>query len=700
MSDHFTGASGRKSAWSFGLSIFLGAWLVFQIQPVISKLILPWYGGSPNVWNVCLLFFQTLLFCGYSFAFLLSRFVPIRGQVATYVICLIVAALVSPIRPSPAFKPTGLEDPAGHILQLLAYHIGAPYLLLCATGPLLQDWFRRTHPGVSPYRLYALSNAGSLLGLLTYPFVIELLIPASQQANLWYWSFVAFVTSIAVCGAGVLQRARPEVVGETRLAVGDRPRVAFGTRVMWFLLALLPTLLLPAITGRLTQDVGGLPFLWIAPLTIYLVSLIWCFSSEKAYSRNVWGPAFVLTVLIVTGCMVGLRTRFTQSLPTLLLGLLSLYFTICMVCHGELSHLKPDPSRLTEFYLVMSAGGAIGGILSGLVAPLTLNVNVEYHLGLLGVYLTLLAVCYRDPKSRFHGILSHRPAWYGASFLLLGMVALLTVDFRRTFHAAIAVKRNFYGVLRVEYLQSPGATYGSRLELVHGDIRHGAQFTAPEFRKIRTTYYDDQSGVGLAITNLRPGEPRRIGLIGMGTATLAAYGTELDEIDFFEINPAVLDIADTLFTFRADCPSRQRDFVGDARLTLERLEPQGYDLLVVDAFSGDAIPIHLLTREAFEIYFRHLKPEGILAIHITNSFFDLEPVLHAHVRDLNLSSVMIDRNKDESRTITQSNWVLLSRDARVLANPVFQNRGNRRNPKNLVWTDENSSPLPLLRLLN
>ncbi|WP_437206406.1 spermidine synthase [Planctomicrobium sp. SH664] len=680
-------ASGIRE---FSLPIFLGAWLVFQIQPVISKLILPWHGGSMQVWTVCLLFFQTLLFFGYAFAFALARWASLRAQVVTYLGLLVLACVTAPVKLSPEFKPTGTESPELHILTVLLYHIGLPYFLLCATGPLLQEWFRRLSPGIVPYRLYALSNAGSLLALVTYPFVIEWLIPASRQASLWYWSFVAYVLTTAWCGRRVWNGADHAAPRLQESA----PSVFVGTRVMWLLLALIPTLLLPAITSKLFMDLGAFPFLWILPLTIYLVTLIVCFSGDRFYHRRVWGTLLVLS-LGLTCWSMSIATYGSVTFGMKLGIYLLLYLSCCMTCHGELVRIKPPAARLTEFYLWVAAGGALGGIFTGLIAPRIFHLNLELHLGLMGCYLLFLVACWRDPQSRLHNVWDNRGPWYGLVALGLGIFFGLLMDVRLEYSSVYMLGRNFYGPLRLR-LAGSDHPLGPYLELGYGDILHGRQHTAEQLRAVPSTYYGTGSGIGIALTDHHAGQPRRVGVIGLGIGTLALYSRPGDEFDFFEINPLVTEWAQESFTCLDQAAGKVQVIPGDARLSLENLPPQNYDILVLDAFAGDAIPAHLLTREALTVYLKHLRPDGILAVHISNKFFDLRLPLNALARELGLQSLNLNQPNNLGQSILTNRWVLLSRDSASLKNPKFQAIASPMGRKEVLWTDDMHSPVPTL----
>ena len=701
-----TTISPRAAKSLFAVTVFLGAGLVFQIQPLMSKLILPWFGGSPSVWTVCLLFFQALLFAGYLYAHGLVRWCGLRGQWLIQA-TLLAVALFSPVLPAAIWKPIGEGDPTGEILVLLAWHVGLPYLLLSATGPLLQVWFARAFPGESPYRLYALSNLGSLLGLVTYPFVVDVWLAAPQQVSLWFGGFVGYSLLCVACGWIALTRDAEEAsrrrsdgttVADT---VEDTSR---GVCLLWFGLAMVPSVLLSAVTNKLSVDISPIPFLWVVPLTLYLISLIICFSSEAWANRWVWGAASAIA-LLTSGLVIGLQggSGSYGSLPFQFAIHLGTLFSLCMACHGELVRWKPSSDgatssrgqSLTEFYLVMSAGGAAGGLFVAVIAPALFPLCVEHHLGLLAaaVLLPVAWVC----EIR-HGWFQLKSPWVWLCLILtlIPLTVGLTIDVVKTLKNVHLISRNFYGVLRVleHHKETPADAY---YELAHGGTRHGLQPLNPKLARLPTTYYGLTSGVGLALSWHHADRPRRIGLVGLGVGTLATYGRTGDIYDFYEIDPAVRDLATNFFRYLRDSPATIHQIPGDARLALERREPQRYDVLVLDAFSSDAIPIHLLTAEALDVYRRHLADDGILAVHVSNQYFNLRPVLAGHAKRLGWSVAGIaDRSSDRELFTIPSMWILLSPAAASLeAGPLSRvERTTLGQP--IDWTDSRHSLFEIL----
>ena len=696
----------------YGATMFLSAFLLFVVQPLIGKYVLPWFGGTPAVWTTCMLFFQALLLAGYAYAHLLAGGRSMRRQALLHLSLAAVTLLSLPIIPSQAWKPADGVAPSPHILGMLLASIGAPYFLLSSTAPLLQSWFSRTRSGVSPYRLYSLSNLGSLLALLSYPFLIEPALSLSRQAVIWSWAYAAFVLLCTLLALRVLLRHSPETPpAPATEATTEPPEPGPGTgrRLLWLSLTTCTSVMLLATTNQMCQDVAVIPLLWILPLSLYLLSFILCFHHEKLYWRPLFmtvlaGSVIWTCVVLFGGVFVGLRSQILCYSLTL--------FASCMICHGELVRLKPGPRHLTSFYLMVACGGALGGILVSLVAPRLLKDYWEYHLGLLFTVLLTLIVLFRDRKgSLYRG----RPfAVWSVLYLSFAVLAIvLAVHIRNSMQNTLETTRNFFGILRVLDLdkEDPGK---HRLTLMHGRIEHGFQFVDEQKRHWPTSYFGADSGIGMALSF----HPRRmaadyrqrtlrIGVVGLGTGTLASYGTEGDYIRFYEINPEVIRLSDRYFTFRKDNPARIEVVLGDARISLERErqhhEPQEFDVLAIDAFSSDAIPVHLLTRECLQTYLYHLKADGILAIHISNRYFDLSPVVRNMAQlepELGLQAVLVAAQGDDKRGTDSTDWVLVTANREFLAAPEIQEcitPWEAPLPPPLVWTDDYSNLFGLLR---
>jgi hypothetical protein len=753
---------------AFAATIFASAFLLFQVQPIISKAILPWFGGSPAVWTTAMLFFQSLLFAGYAYAhFSHHAFRPAVGRTVHLILLVVaVAAVLGSILPRAAYKPADGSDPAGRILILLTVTVALPYFVLSSTGPLVQAWFSRSFPGRSPYRLYSLSNFGSLLALVTYPFLIEPTLRLSAQAWCWQAGFVVFALLcgyLALRGASEATVAMPAtepstvspsplrsvspspLTGEGR-GEGDGARLISppsppallpqGARgigeaespgsesadairrpswlrcLLWLLLPAFASLMLLATTNHVCQDVAVIPFLFLAPLSLYLLTFIICFDHERWYAPRLFGAA---TLLIFIGAAFyayqwhNAEHKFDSIILDVALSFAGM-FTVCMLCHGELVRLKPHPRYLTMFYLFVSAGGALGGLFVSLVAPLIFTSYVEWGIGWLGGSLLAAAIILGTEEQ---GIFRRYPWIFGPGFLVLAGVLYFEAGGLAKDPYTLDMRRNFYGVLRVTANSVPKGTddYSPVRSLVNGGILHGMQLTDPDRRTEPTTYYGPKSGVGRAIEFCRSASATRgirVGAIGLGTGTLAAYARANDKFVFYEINPQVPPLTDEYFTFLSDARKRMAAgsgkleiVMGDARLSLEReLAPSGssqqFDVLVVDAFSGDAIPTHLLTREAGDIYARQLAPDGVLAVHISNRYLDLAPVVQGLGQHLGWQPLLIHSADDDANAIKTADWMLLTHNADLLKSLAKAASKPKEQPS-VLWTDDYSDLFHILR---
>jgi len=682
------------------VTIFLSAFLLFQVQPLIGKHILPWFGGTPAVWTTCMLFFQIVLLAGYAYAHIIRTRLSTRGQVFLHVAVLIAAAVLLPIAPSAGWKPQEAGDPTWRILLTLAASVGLPYFALSATSPLVMAWASATRPGRSPYRLYAVSNAGSLLALASYPFLFEPLLRLRMQADVWSALFVSFVFLCGACGVFLWLAKRPEGGMPEPAAAPEPPaRAGLFSRVLWLALAACGSALLLAVTNQMCSDVGVVPFLWVLPLAIYLVSFILCFESDRLYKRAIFWP------LMVVGGSVALALLFGGvNVPiTLQVGGYSLaLFACCMVCHGELARLKPDPRRLTGYYLTMSAGGAVGGILVALVAPLVFSGYFELHFALGACFVLASLIFWREQFRTPHWKRRWAFPIVGTASVVAPIVAVggLVMQARGEFQYALSTSRNFYGVLTVTeyYPDDPSTHYYS---LCHGRILHGTQYANAPLRYEAVTYYGGPSGVGLAVRYGCEAAAARVGVVGLGTGTIAAHGRPGDTYRFYEINPAVLQLATSRFTYLADSRAKCEVVMGDARLSMEREEPQRYDVIALDAFSSDAIPVHLLTEEAFAIYLKHLKPEGVLAVHISNRFLDLEPVVLGMADRFGLGAAVVVSEDDDEAGLLGATWVLVTANREFLEYEAVRQAAqpaNENTSARIVWTDDYSDLFRIVKL--
>ncbi|MBK9171148.1 MAG: fused MFS/spermidine synthase [Bryobacterales bacterium] len=670
-------------------TIFLSAFLLFQVQPMVARMILPWFGGSASVWTICMLFYQVGLLGGYLYAHLLVRR-PQRVQAATHWAMLAVSLLMLPVIPDPAWKPAGDAEPTTRILLALAATIGLPYFILSATGPLVQSWFFRAGK-LSPYRLYALSNIGSMLALLSYPIVVEPYLAVRTQAWTWTAGYAVFIVLCALAAWRIWGLPDVELTATPDEAA---PRPTWRQRLAWLLLPACASSLLLSITNHLTQNVASVPFLWIVPLALYLLTFILCFDAEGWYQRDTY---LKLTAISLASMAYALSSD-VHNLPLYIAGPLFLtgLFVCAIVCHGELVRLKPHPSHLTGFYLMIAAGGALGGVFVGILAPHVFPDNFELHVSLAGLALIVLLILRRDPESPIAGG-RWKPEWILSALFVLGLMAFLFKQVDSSLEGYRVITRNFYGVLKVH---DSGSRFGGVRTLTHGTINHGEQYLDPDRRKFPTTYFGPDSGAGLALLHFPRLAPMRVGIIGLGTGTLASYGRESDLYRFYEINPVVEDLAWNEFYFLHDSAAKIDVILGDARLSLEREEPQNYDVFIVDAFSSDSIPVHLLTKECFELYFRHLQPEGILAVHVSNRYLDLVPVVEQIARTLGKQARLVDSEDDDNDpAIFGATYVLISSSGAIFGREHIRDVATliTPDPKLRLWTDDYSSLYRILK---
>jgi spermidine synthase len=665
----------------YAASIFLSAFLLFQVQPLIAKFILPWFGGSAAVWSAALLFFQLLLLAGYLYAHCVIRYLKPRQQFWTHASLLLVSLATLPIVPSAMWKPTGSGDPTLRILLLLGATVGMPYALLAATSPLLQAWYVRTHHGAIPYRLFALSNFGSMLALLSYPLIIEPRLALSRQAVLWSAAYGGFVVVCAIAAW------RSRSGGENRevQAAGAPPGLA--QRALWIGLAACASILLLAVSSYLTQNIAPIPLLWVAPLSLYLVSFILCFESDRIYNRAIFLPLLVFSLYILTN---GNRWYQNDDVKRLIYALCGALFVCCMVCHGELARRRPHPRYLTQFYLMVATGGAIGGLFVVLAAPRLFNSYIELPAGMVLCAALVTCVLWNDvPAARVPALL-----------LTLAFTGYLIRSEIRESRTYILSARNFYGVLHVRDDPASKGVPAQRL-LIHGTINHGSQLKVAGGDRIATSYFGSDSGINRALRTLGERGPVRIGILGLGagvTATLARAG---DILHYYEINPLVAEVAESEFGFWNACPAEKRLFLGDGRLVLESLPDEHLDLLAMDAFSSDAVPIHLLTAEAYRTYIRHLNLDGILAINITNRYLDLAPVIAEAAAANGFTGILVDDAGDEQDYYSPSTWILLSRAPGFFQHANFQDKFTiaklDRKPGFRRWTDDYSNIVQILQ---
>ena len=794
--------STRGSIFLLGLTVFLSAFLLFQVQPIIARYILPWFGSTPGVWTTALLFFQVTLLVGYAYAhFIVVRF-SWRKQALIHAVLLGVTLLALPITPPEVMKPTDAEAPGLRILLILAVSVGAPYAVLSTTAPLVQRWFAHLHPGRSPYRLYALSNTGSLLALMTYPFLVEPSFELRSQTVAWSVVYGAFALLCVGCALQLRRADRQEVTADAATPASV-PRPSWSRMVFWLLLSACGSGMLLAVTNQTSIDVAVVPFLWVLPLALYLLSFILSFDHERWYIRPLY---FVLLPLVTANTVRLLFFGIDLGIADQVTGYAAALFVCCMCCHGELSRSRPAPQHLTLFFLIVSLGGAAGGLFVALLAPALFKSFYELPILLVGCYVLMSAVVLRHvsegkllpttgPRSRSAArlawaiglliiptatfLLVRRGTWLDdpssnelATFLewrsglavhslaLLAGLALLLEAFRRragdgarAWYASprglarvgtaaslalglltltgalrwqVAHKerrmvdqvRNFYGALAIKERDADAEDH--RISLTHGRINHGSQLL--DYRNWPTSYFGPETGIGIAIQHhpqrANGGRQFRAGIVGLGVGTIAAYGNAQVDADsedwetyatqrkpltpdylaFYELNPQVVDWAKAPFSFLTDAEERGAHvdvFEGDARITLERQAEQGllqrFDVLAIDAFSSDAIPIHLITLEAVNAYMAHLQEDGILAFHVTNRYVDLLPVVQRLADETEFTTVYIENSSNSDHMVYSADWVLLTRNEEFLSKDIVHEDEWPMPPAGPLWTDDFSS---------
>jgi hypothetical protein len=753
---------GLAKRLPFALVIFISAFLLFQAELLQGKQVLPLFGGAPAVWSVCLLVYQLLFLAGYGYSHAIVSWKSLRGQLIVHSALLGVSILImgllghawsTPIRPGAGWGLQSDSDPTWAVARFLLGAIGLPFFLLSATSPLLQHWFAKVAPGSSPYRLYALSNVGSLLGLASYPLLVEPFLRLRTQGWIWAGGYALF----CVCYLSSVQATASAPVCASPGDGSVAARVQGSRRLLWAGLAACASVLLLATTNLICQNVTSIPFLWALPLSLYLISFIVCFESDRLYRRAIFHPAFTVAIaLVVLTTLPNGQTSFSVQLA----AYSALLFAGCMVCHGEAARTRPGPESLTVFYFSIATGGALGGLFVSLIAPRIFPNYWEFPLAVLGCTALLLSLARRDCSSWWYTgrpslallVVSgaaiaapvlvdavwpwnakwSRPAGAWAAGLLAAAavvqyarerrksaasasplfmraaariaLALITAGLiipqRAEFYHVVAQSRNFYGILSVVSVKAE-----NYLALRHGNIVHGFQYQDSERARLATGYYAQHTGANIVIRNW-PHHPMRVGLIGMGVGTLAALAQPGDVFRFYEINPDVYKWSSgehPYFTYLRDSPGQVEVILGDGRLSLAREAALGdlqqFDVLVLDAFSSDAIPMHLLTHEAFAIYEKHLRgPGSVIAVHISNLTLDLQPVVAGIAAEFGLHAVRV-YPLDEVGPLSQSDWILLSRDAASLGGGELVSRSEPvlGHTRLILWTDDYCDLLHILR---
>jgi hypothetical protein len=693
---------------NFAVCIFLSAFLLFQVQPIISKTLLPWFGGTQAVWSSAMLFFEVALTGGYAYANWLVKGKKAHKQTIIHLVllgisvCLVIYLWIiwpSPITPAAGLKPVASTAPLLYILFLLTISVGLPFFVLSTNSPLMQAWFSRKNPGRSPYWLYALSNIGSLLALILYPVVVEPLLTIQRQGWIWAGGYLLFVLIAAYNAIQLRNTLGAPAQVETAPVPTDTQKPAARSQTLWIVLSATASLMFLAVTNEVTQEVAVIPFLWVLPLGIYLLSFVLAFSSRRWYHRRIFTLLFLIAVVSLIYIILNPSTNY--FLQIFIYNFL--LFTITMICHGELYALRPQPAHLTRFYLLVSIGGAMGGIIVNLIAPYIFRGFWEFKIGLAFVGIMLAVLSFPPVGTRSASI--YRKV-VGAMAVVVACSVLYLVFFSTS--RDLFARRNFYGVVNV-LQKGVGSEHQQANFLVHGTTVHGLQYLDPAMRTIPAGYYSTDSGIGLALlSNPHYGSGMRVGLLGLGTGTLAVYAQPGDYYRFYEINPVIVDLANGqggYFSYIQDSPADIDIVLGDARLSLEGELTRGggndFDILVLDTFSSDSIPAHLVTKEAFAIYLQNLAPDGLIAAHISNKHLDLKPVLWQLAQFYDLEFALVNKIPEAGNPgAFPSEWVLLTRNAALLDAPALAGKMDRMEGYTTairLWTDDFSNLFQIIK---
>jgi SAM-dependent methyltransferase/MFS family permease len=677
----------------FAGTVFTSAFLLFLVQPIIAKQILPWFGGNASVWTICMVFFQLVLLGGYAYADALVRKCAPRVQATIHTALLVASLAFLPILAAESWKPAPDTEPTARILLLLVMTIGLPYFLLSTTGPLVQAWFARRFPGAVVYRLFALSNLASLAALIAYPPLIE---PAtSLQTQSWTWSAFYVLFAVLCATSAWIAAKQPPAVNpvepEKKEAEKEESPPRAADYLLWLALSALGSLMLLAVTSHITQNVASVPFVWIVPLVLYLLSFILVFDVGGARATSGWyARAWGLPVLFAL--MVGMSWLLYENLGVMSIRyLIALYsaglFAACMFCHGELAAMRPAPRYLTRFYLMISIGGAAGGLFVGLIAPRIFNTFVELPVALVACGALAALLTWRSANAD-QGFTARKKILIATSLTALmvtGFVSWHGYKYVEYVHSnAIVMTRNFYGTLRVKEYDRGDAQVTRAL--VHGVINHGWQYTDPSLRVQPISYFGPESGIARALDFYDRG-PRRVGVIGLGVGVFMAWGKPGDNYRIYELDPDVVKIAREQFWYLSDSKAKIEVVTGDGRLNMERDVPQSFHLISVDAFSSGSIPIHLLTREALRAYRRHLAPGGVVVYNVTNRFVNLAPLLKLVAEAEGMKAILINNSPTDDK-YSGTAYVLVTENEQLLADKRFADADEIEPiPGLTAWTD-------------
>jgi spermidine synthase len=673
------GVDARVEKLLFAGAMLLSACLLFLVQPTIAKAILPWFGGSAGVWTACMLFFQALLLLGYVYAHSIANYFSPAQQRFIHVFVLVASLSTLHFGVDPTWKPAPHSEPITSILLVLGRSVGLPYIVLCTTSPLLQHWIGQTSSLRLPYRFYALSNFGSLLALGLYPLLLEPFLDTDTQLKFWAGAYMVFVVLVIAVSVRSHSRRWPH----SGPGMNDDRRLAAREACALAAVGACSSALLLSVSSSLSQDIAPIPFLWIVPLALYLLSFILCFDNARWYNVAAHRIAVPIALVALTFVHATPALPLWAALGVHCVGL----FILCMFCHGLLATRRPGLQHLTAFYLWVAFGGMVGAFFVSVASPLLFNQLLEFKIAVAGCLAIALHYLYGY---------SSRPFLAVCSLAVVGVPVGL--DYAVSSGDILVRARNFYGALSVQEIHQPDHPGGDGRLFYHGRILHGAQYGSGRQVSGPAAYYGQESGAGLSLHRKRTAQ--RVGIVGLGAGTLAWYGQPGDYYRFYEINPLVENIARNYFTYLTDSRAHVDVVIGDGRTALERESEQRFDTLILDAFSGDSVPVHLLTVEAFATYFRHMRSDGVVAIHISNDYLDLAPVVQAAARAHGKRVWTIHSPENVARHWSATDWAIVSGDDRFTGE--LQNRWHakllgqaieRRN----TWTDRYSNLLTALR---
>lgn len=674
-------------------TILLGSFLLFQIQPLIGKIITPFFGGSAAVWTSCMFFFQTFLLVGYLYSHAITK-LTISKQATIHCTLTLCCLLFLPISVELFHLTASNESPITDILATLFFAIGIPYLLLSTSVPMLQKWDSLLNQKESStnYYFYAFSNVGALLGLLSYPFIFEPQLSISTQKTIWSISFLSYSAFVLYISFLVIKRSKGVQLADSEKK--SKTSLPLLKQLYWLALSSTGVILLLTITNATTQNIPPVPFLWVLPLVIYLATYIFSFSRKNFYHRWMTASFFVLSsictaILYHTNAIFDIYTQLVIYSITLATG--------CMICHGELAKSSPKEEHLTKYYLNISLGGFLGGLFVSVISPIAFNEFLEFPIGILLTMSLLLMGSIRTSyqESLFSIIRAKQLALFFGIVSFVGMFSYLNTSYKKF---DVLTSRNFYGTLSVKDIEVEGI---KERRLVDGMTSHGAQSLDPEIKHLPIAYFSHKSGIGIVLTELKKSANLNMGVIGLGTGTLSAYGEQGDNIEFFELNPNVVRVAKNYFTYLSDSKANITITLGDGRLSLTKRPEDSplFNVLVIDAFSSDTIPKHLLTLESFQLYWQNLSKDGVLALHISNNYIDLLPVVKAAASKMGMQ-LMYFSQSNSAEDGTSADWMIMTNNQSLISNRVLANKSNDKSiekAKEIIWTDSFSSLLHVVK---